>query len=83
MKKDAFDLHVSLRFDGRNWAMVARFARNQAATSQESLKRFRFLKNFCASSCCMHSRSLITLDFLGAMENYKRGHKDECLGGGG
>lgn len=28
----------------------------------------------------MHSRSLIKPNFLGAMENSKRGHKEGCLG---
>lgn len=55
-------------------AVQLRFARNQAARSQESLKLCRFLKISRASCGCLHSRSLIKLDFLGAMENYKRGH---------
>lgn len=61
-------------------AVQLRFARNQAARSQESLKLCRFLKISRASCGCVHSRSLIKLDFLGAMENYKRGHKKGCLG---
>lgn len=80
MKEDMFDLHTILRRNCRNWATVERFARNQAARSQESLKRCRFLKNFRVSCGCMHSASLIKLNFLGAMENYKRGQKEWCLG---
>lgn len=60
--------------------MVERFARNHTAGLQESLKRCRFLKTFCASYGCMHSRSSIKPDLLGAMENSKRGHKEGSLG---
>lgn len=60
--------------------MVERFARSHAAGLQESLKRCRFLKTSCASCGCMHSRSLIKPDFLGAMENSKRVHMEGCLG---
>lgn len=75
MRKNVFGLHLSRGRNCRNWVMVERFARNHAAGLQESLKRCRFLKTFCASYGCMHSISLIKPDFLGAMENSKRRHK--------
>lgn len=78
MKKSVFDLHVSRRW---KWVTVERFARNHAAGPQKSLKRCRFLRTFRASCGCMHSRFLIKPDFLGAMENYKRGASRGVWGG--